>query len=646
MRYALAFFWLAACLAPASAPAPAEPAVSENVRRLTAILDYIAADYPGAVADGKVAVPFEYEEQLAFLADAAAIAGALPAPAGRGVDPAGELAIVRALVERIAPGDDVAAAARAARKRLLGAYGIVLAPAGPPSLERGRALYAENCTACHGARGAGDGERAHELDPKPRSFLAADVMTDLTPARAFNALTDGLEGTAMASYGLLPASDRWSLAFFVFTLRHDDAAVERGADAYARAGRVIAATATRLSGASDGELLGALASAGLDAPACADALAFLRGAAPYRTSGSPFETTRRRLSAAAAAYEAGNAGLARRELSAAYLDGFEPHEAALGAQDAALVASIERTFLAAREAIQAGDAPGDVAQHVLRIGALLDAAEEKLAGGGAGVAFASAFAIILREGLEGALLVLLLLGWARQAGAEARDHRAVHIGWLVAVGLGALTWIAAGSVIARLGGARRELIEGVVALLAAVVLLAASHFVLARLDAKRRVAALRERLQAAISTPRRRWVLASLAFVAVYREAFEVVLFLQALMLDAHASAAPVVGGAAAAAALLVVLVVAMRRIGGRLQPGPLLTAAGTLLCALAVVLAGKGVRSLQEAGIVGIAPLQWPRLDWVGLYPTVQTVAAQAVALGAFAAIAVWALRRSQPAA
>ncbi|HUH04952.1 MAG TPA: FTR1 family protein, partial [Kofleriaceae bacterium] len=255
----------------------------------------------------------------------------------------------------------------------------------------------------------------------------------------------------------------------------------------------------------------------------------------------------------------------------------------------------------------------------------------------------ASFIIVLREGLEGALLILLLLGIARRSGAAVADARAVHYGWLAAVGLGVLTWFASGLILDRLGGARRELIEGIVALLAAAVLLTVSHFVLARLDAQRRVAALKERLARAASSPRRKLVLASLAFVAVYREAFETVLFLQAILLDSGTSVAAVLGGAGLAAVILVGLVFAMTRLGRRLRPAPLLTALGVLLCVLAVALAGKGVRSLQEAGTLGITPNRAPRLDWFGVYPTHETLAAQAVVLVAFVALAGWAFAKNR---
>jgi high-affinity iron transporter len=185
--------------------------------------------------------------------------------------------------------------------------------------------------------------------------------------------------------------------------------------------------------------------------------------------------------------------------------------------------------------------------------------------------------------------------------------------------------------------------EGIIALFAAAVLLTVSHFVLARLDAQRRVAALKERLARAASSPRRKLVLASLAFVAVYREAFETVLFLQAILLDSGTSPAAVLAGIGAAAAVLIGLVFAMTRLGRRLRPAPLLTALGVLLCVLAVALAGKGVRALQEAGAIGISPNRGPRLDWFGIFPTSETIAAQVVVLISFIALAGWAFLKNR---
>jgi high-affinity iron transporter len=246
--------------------------------------------------------------------------------------------------------------------------------------------------------------------------------------------------------------------------------------------------------------------------------------------------------------------------------------------------------------------------------------------------------VILREGLEAALLVLMLLGMARKAGAD-RELRAVHAGWGLALLAGVATWFASGF-IERMGGARREIMEGSVSLLAAAVLLMAGHWVLARIDARRRVDALKTRLKAADGGRGRAAVLVVLGFVAVYREAFEVVLFLRAIALDQGQAGAWVAAGAAAGLVMLIGLVAALSRLGHRLKPGPLLTGSGALLCVLSIVLAGKGIRSLQEAGVMPITPFEGPRVEWLGLFPTTQTLIAQLAVLAVFALVSMSAIR------
>ena len=47
------------------------------------------------------------------------------------------------------------------------------------------------------------------------------------------------------------------------------------------------------------------------------------------------------------------------------------------------------------------------------------------------------------------------------------------------------------------------------------------------------------------------------------------------------------------------------------------------------MVLAGKGVAALQEAGIIGVAPLSnVPRISVLGIFPTGQVLAAQLITL------------------
>lgn len=625
---------VAACAAsPASAPPPSE-STTQAVRRFGAMLDYVAADYGGAVANGAVTSQDEYAEQLAFLDDAAKLLAGLPDQGGMW---ASRMVALREAVSTLEPADRIAAVARELRRDVMTAQGVVVAPTAAPVFARGRDLYAQSCASCHGTAGAGDGPMAVQLKPPPRSFLDGATMDAMSPVRVFNALTDGLPGTAMPSFGALSSTDRWNLAFFVFTWRHTPEVAARGARVFEAA--KLAGNASALADVTDGELVARLGEARIGGDEARAALAFARRDAVYRHSGAPFDTARAALAAANAAYRAGDHEAARQLASSSYLDGVEPHEASLAAVDADAVHRLENEFLALRQAITDGESPDRVEQRVLRIGALLDVGDRRLDGsGGARVAIASAAVIVVREGFEAALLVLLLFAIARRSGATATDLRAIHLGWLSALGVGLVTWLASGAILTSLGGARRELLEGAVSLVAALVLLAVSHFVLARRDAKRRVAALKHRLTASASSPWRRGLfLASLSFVAVFREAFEVVLFLRAVMLDAAVSGWTIGAGVALGVLAVVALTVLAGRLGQKLRPGVLLTAMGTLLCVLAVVLAGKGVRALQEAGSLSITPIHSPTIEWLGMFATRQTFLAQLLVLIAFACIAGW---------
>ena len=80
------------------------------------------------------------------------------------------------------------------------------------------------------------------------------------------------------------------------------------------------------------------------------------------------------------------------------------------------------------------------------------------------------------------------------------------------------------------------------------------------------------------------------------------------------------------------------------MQPGPVLKWASILLCALAVVFVGKGLRALQEAGMVPIHSLGQMRVDVFGVYLTAETLLAQGFVLVALLGSAWW--RPQQPAA
>jgi high-affinity iron transporter len=123
--------------------------------------------------------------------------------------------------------------------------------------------------------------------------------------------------------------------------------------------------------------------------------------------------------------------------------------------------------------------------------------------------------------------------------------------------------------------------------------------------------------------------LASAAFLAVYREGVETVLFYQALLASSGEALTPVAVGFAAGLLGLTVLYLLFLRFGMRLPIRQFFLATSVLLYYLSFVFAGKGVAELQEAGWISMTPVPGlPRIEFIGLYPTVETLLVQGVLL------------------
>jgi high-affinity iron transporter len=138
------------------------------------------------------------------------------------------------------------------------------------------------------------------------------------------------------------------------------------------------------------------------------------------------------------------------------------------------------------------------------------------------------------------------------------------------------------------------------------------------------------------------WAMAAVSFLAVYRELFEIVLFYQALWVQAGESGRhAVLAGIGAAGALLAALTWAILKFSVRLPLGPFFAATAGLLALLAVVFAGHGVAALQEAGVVNASPVRFVTIPQLGMHATLQGVLAQLAALS-MVALGVWVSRRS----
>jgi len=625
----------------AAAPALAQP--GQNLRRAVALLDYVAGDYPRAVGpSGELLSPDEHAEQQNFVSEAAQELRDEAGP--QGADLAERLDALRARIEARAPPPEVTAQARAVRDEIAQRFRVALLPPRPPDLARGAQLYAQACAACHGAGGHAPPKEQLELSTQPPSFAAPDEVRGSSPQRIFSAATYGVPGTAMPGYEeALDDAARWDLAYFVLSLAHPAPADAQRGLRLARAA-LLPTDYRELATQPDEALLARLAAAGLSPRDQEQALGALR-AGPFveaHDASSGLSETRREVQKALAQAASGDRAGAKRTLISAYLDHFEPHEPRLRTRDAQLVSDIEREFLAVRVALDGGPGkggpggsagkggPGDPGPPAARLDALLEKADVR-GPGGALVAFLAALVIALREGVEAALLVAALLALLRKAGRTG-DARAVHFGWAAALGAGALTWWASGALLG-VSGASREMVEGALQLVTAALLLYASHWLLAAASARRLVSFLSTRtLQAGSAL-----VVFGLAFAAIYREMFEVVLFFRGLLLESPGERGSVALGAAVGLLALVALVAAFQKLGRRLKPRPLLLSCGVLLCLLAVLMVGNGVRALQEVGLVPLTVWGGFEVRALGVYATREGLLSQAIVLLVLVVSALW---------
>ena len=377
-----------------------------------------------------------------------------------------------------------------------------------------------------------------------------------------------------------------------------------------------------------------------------DLLAFARSQ-PQAITGNQLAgipLARSQMQASLKAFETGNGAEATRLALSGYLDGFEPLEAALESRNKDLLVEVERTMQLYRSAIAAKQADVVVAKaHELDLLFSRVAGELSAGRADATTSFIAALTILLREGVEALLIVVAMIAFLRKAN-QGQALRYVHGGWVTALAAGGVTWWIATYVVG-VSGASREVTEGLSSLFAAAVLLSVGLWMHQKSSAGRWQAYLRDKLSAAM-TRRSAWALFLLAFVAVYREVFETVLFFSALAADGHGSA--LLAGLAVGLILLAIIAAVFLCTSARMPVGTFFSLSSILVAVLAVVLAGKGVSGLQEAGWLSATPVGSLRVPVLGIFPTLQTSLAQvAVLLAALLGFGLNAMqaRRAAPA-
>jgi high-affinity iron transporter len=308
----------------------------------------------------------------------------------------------------------------------------------------------------------------------------------------------------------------------------------------------------------------------------------------------------------------------------AYLEGFELAEGSIDNVDRNLRVRTEQAMMAYRNAVKGGAPAAQVESSYRSAVALLDEARTLTGSRGISTAsnWVSAAVIILREGLEAILVIAAMAAFLIKTGR--RDGLVwLHGGWLAALALGGVTWTVSSQIIS-ISGAQREVTEGMTALLSSAVLLYVGFWLHSKSSAAKWSAFIKDRIGRSGS---HWWGIALVSFLAVYREAFETVLFYQALWLQSDAAGrSGVLAGFATGVVALAVLAWLIIRLSIRLPLSLFFGVSSLFIAVMAVVFAGQGIAALQAAGRLPASPIDFPTIPLLGIYPNLQGIALQVV--------------------
>lgn len=606
----------------------------ENARMMVHLLDYIAVDYSAAVNQGSVINAAEYSEMQEFIATISTLGESAPAAVKS------DIKVLYQLIEQKASQEKIASVSNSIKQKIISSYNLEIAPKRWPNLDNGRELYALNCKSCHGENGFGDGILGAGLEPSPTNFHSPEKANGLSPFQAYNTIRLGVDNTAMRAFDELNDDEVWDLAFYVLSLPHTASQVDL--DEHTEIGFQV--NLEKLASRSNQELKESL-QPGAAAENLISALRLYPKEIAEKSQGDYLDQAVQYLKAAKTAYQNGDISKARTLALTAYLEGVEPVEVQLRANDASFSAQLEGQLAKVRSGIEGGQSPEIVGAEVEASVQMIYQAKEKLRNKTftAWLAFLLSSSIILREGLEAFLVVITILSIVRAIKLpKAKTY--VHAGWMSAIVVGFAMWLAAGSLF-NFSGAQRELMEGLIALFAVGVLLYVGFWMHSKSEAGKWQAYVKEKIQTLARTENLIG-LAFLSFLVVFREAFESVLFLSALSLEVGDSQQAAFGGGIIFAfALLAIISVLIMRFSKKLPISKLFKYSALIISGLAVILTGKGLNAIQEAGSISISVLPIDlRIDAIGFYPTWETAIGQLAIL--ILVIVLWnfANRSSSP--
>ena len=588
--FILFFFFLATLPSLGLAKATPEVAI-EKAKKVVMMLDILTKEYKLAIENGTVVNPAEYEESRIFLEQSferyQTIIGYMPNLKNSEVLKK-KFTALRAAIKNKHDPREITISANTISSQLLKELGIEISklPTRAINIENGKTVFKANCTICHGLTGDGDGPLSSKIDPAP-AVLSDPKVTGNEHSTAydnFQVISVGVANTLMMAWSeILPEDDLWDVTYYIRTFSNKN----------------------------------------LELPVVTTTID------TNRTSGSTKQAIAdviRVLNLSIKAFKAGEVEKSAEMAFDAYLS-YETIETGLVTKNKELGLRLESSFGRLRAEIKRG---ADL-DHVKKINQNIQndlheaqtILEQKV--GFTGL-FLQSFSIIVREGFEAILIVAALIAFLVKS-RNKEKIKVVYRGVTIGIIASFLTAYIIHEVL-NISMAKQELLEGCIMLVAVVVLFWVSYWLLTKIETQKWQSYITGKMTQAITTGNV-FALGMVAFLAVYREGFETVLFYKALYLYAGEISKGIIPGFLVGCVFLAVMFVLINKIGVKVPIKWFFGFTSILLYFMAFTFMGKGIHELQMGEAVSLTAADFaPEISWLGMYPTWETFIAQSLLL------------------
>ena len=245
------------------------------------------------------------------------------------------------------------------------------------------------------------------------------------------------------------------------------------------------------------------------------------------------------------------------------------------------------------------------------------------------ITFLGAFGIIVREGLEAILVIAAIIAYLTKSG-NGKSLKNVYIGAVcgIAASFAAAAVLAWAKSAFATAGMAQEVIEGITALIAVCVLFYVSNWMISKAEAASWSRYIDGKVQSSVEQGSA-FALAFTAFLSVFREGAEVVLFYQPMLSEGNPGM--VWGGFAAGCVVLVFVYLAITKLSIKLPIKVFFTATSILMAVMCVSFLGSGIKELAEGNVFDLT-LNVPGVpendvvQVLGIYPYLETLVPQLI--------------------